>query len=436
MYAEQGDEVGLALVDHRVGVLHMRRGSYREAERLLQASRTRYRSLDRVVSAVKVSRDLARAYMALGDLEAALEVLDQAEREIAPIEAESLLDADLALARGDLMVYLNEPEEAAGHFERAAASYLRTSDETRYREAKSGSASLLILKEEYGAAARALQSLVASRGVEMDPRYLARTRIQLAYAQERAGNLEEALQSLRAALGEFDALGDPVGRAATLAALGDLERRRGATGGAKAFYQAGLSSLAAREAPEMAWILHRGLGEVLQREGDLDAAELQLRAAVDQVEEVAFAMSAPGYREAFFSDKWEVYAALAIVQQQSGRPADAFQTSERMRAQSMLVALDGGRFRDGLPRMSPLAEREQDLRRYVMQLSRATDHSALKLPGRRMTTCFANWQRRIRTIREWWPPPTRRGRRSRGSSTPRQRSSSTWSAILRRWPSW
>ena len=99
------------------------------------------------------------------------------------------------------------------------------------------------------------------------------------------------------------------------------------------------------------------------------AAERQLRAAIQQVEKVAPRLPELGYRESFFSDKWEVYARLAAVQVERGRPGEAFDTSERLRAQTMLALLDRGRFGSRRSANTALAEREQDLRRYVLHLS-------------------------------------------------------------------
>ncbi|UCG76284.1 MAG: CHAT domain-containing protein [Gemmatimonadota bacterium] len=372
VYAEQSDEAGLALVGHRSGRLQVRRGAYREAEGLLQASLHRYESLERVVSAVGVCLDLARAYMAIGDLEAAREVLGRAERLNRGGGSETLVLADIALARGDLFVYLNEPEAASVHYEVAAAGYREASDEVRYREAASASASLLLLKEEYEAAARSLQGILASQLGEADPRSVAHIRLQLAYAQERAGDVGRALENLEAAKDAFDAIGDVVGRATTLGSLGDLERRRGAAGAARPYYQAGLRSLAALQAPDVAWRLHFGLGEIHRREGDLDTAQSHFRAAIDQIEDAGYAMSGPGDREAFLFDKWEAYAALAGTQLQRGKPEDAFQTSERMRARSMLATLERGNVRINPVAAAPLAEREQDLRRHIHDLSRTS----------------------------------------------------------------
>jgi CHAT domain-containing protein/Flp pilus assembly protein TadD len=307
--------------------------------------------------------------MALGDLEAALRTLEGAERSMSGTQAGPQLEADLALARADLLVYLNESAKAAVHFERAAALYLAASDESRYREAATGAASLLILEGEHERAVRALQRTLAGQQGNVDPRSVARTRLLLAYAQEKSGEVENARRNLETALRDLTAVGDVVGRATALTALGDLEARQGASSSAKAFYREGLEDVAALEAPETTWRLYAGLGQILRQEGDLVAAERQLRAAIQQVEKVAPRFPELGYRESFFSDKWEVYAMLAAVQVERGRPGEAFETSERLRAQTMLALLDRGRFGSRRSANTALAEREQDLRRYVLHLS-------------------------------------------------------------------
>src|SRR5213079_3532901 len=87
-----------------------------------------------------------------------------------------------------------------------------------------------------------------------------------------------------------------------------------------------------RVAPEVAWRLHAGLGLALRARGAVDSAVRQLRAALAEIERPSRSLALPERRSAFFADKWDVYAQLALIERARGRADAAFAASERLRA--------------------------------------------------------------------------------------------------------
>jgi CHAT domain-containing protein len=95
----------------------------------------------------------------------------------------------------------------------------------------------------------------------------------------------------------------------------------------------------------------------------------ELRLALAEIERPGRTLVLAERRAAFLADKWDVYAQLALTEQSRGRPAAAFEASERLRAREQLELLTHGRVRTPVPAAAQLVAREQDLRRRIGELT-------------------------------------------------------------------
>ncbi len=153
--------------------------------------------------------------------------------------------------------------------------------------------------------------------------------------------MDAARATLEEALGELEQLDDPVTTAALIGMQADVETRAAMLATADSLYVRALAVLGEREVPEVAWRLHAGRAEVLAARGRPAAAETELERAVAAIESAA-AGATFHRRGSFLLDKWQVYARLAAMQAARDDAAEAFQTSERLRAGRTLATLSGG----------------------------------------------------------------------------------------------
>jgi CHAT domain-containing protein len=224
---------------------------------------------------------------------------------------------------------------------------------------------LLLMGDDYAGALRLFDLAARAQESAGDRRTAALTRLLAGDAQRMAGDSVESRRTLLAALDSLTALGDTVGQVAALVGLATLAEARGAPLEAESLYRHGLGRLGGRPVPDLRWRLHAGLGRSLRARGALPAAADELRAAVGAVESVASGLRLEERRAGFLADKWQVYAALALVEQARGRAAEAFAVSERMRGRQMLALLARGR----VASRSGGSDREQDLRRRIAELT-------------------------------------------------------------------
>jgi CHAT domain-containing protein len=372
-----------AEVSHRSGLLDLRRGAYGYAAATLSQAAARYESAARLADAAEASLDASIASTAAGQPDDALAHLAHAEELAEKDVGGTRLRADIELAKADLSVWLNDPEEADRNFARAASLYLEAGDSRGQAEAREGAAYLLLLREDYAQAVTALEVLERAPSFRVDPRGMANLRLMLAYAREQAGDIAGARRALSESAEGFRDLGEVPGEALVSAIRGDLERRAGFFGSAESYYLSGLDRLSQSRAPGTAWRLHAGLGQVYERRGDLEAASREFGAAVETIEAVAGTVGAVDLRSGYLADKWEVYAHLALTEHRAGRSGMGFMVSERMRARRMLSLLAGGRIAIPESSSTGLMSREQDLRHFMRGLAAEPDAAGLSPIDRR-----------------------------------------------------
>lgn len=378
VYRAQDSKPDAAFVLHGLGGLAMRRGDYRAAIAAIGDAAAIYERTGPLVDEIAARTDLFHALAAVGNLERARAELLRAEGLAAsePVTTRAALQARLALSRGDMELQFNRLAIAERHYRRATELSRGISGlETRAR-ALDGLGMVLLVREEYAPAQAALESALRAHEAASDPRSAALTRLLLAYAARHRGDTALARRSARRALDSLVALRDAVGEAAALGSLADLQLAQGLRVTAESLYHRGLARLTGLTAPDVAWQLHAGVAHAAGARGDLAESARALHRAIQQIERVSGALAIEERRTEYLADKWDVYADLALVEHRRGSAESAFAASERLRARQMLDLLARGRV--ALPaRATALAEREQDARRRITELTKALDATAI-----------------------------------------------------------
>jgi CHAT domain-containing protein/Tfp pilus assembly protein PilF len=360
-----------------LGQLEMRRGNYRAAHEVFREARTLFDRAGPSTESIAVREELSRALAAMGELQQAREELAAAERLTGAAQAGPAVHARLTLARAELAVQVNALAEAEPLFTRAEFLYRRGGDAEGEAEARRGRAALLLERGELPQAQALLESSWRALRLAGDQRAAALTRLPLAEVAAARGDTTGARRHLTRAIAELARVNDPVARAAALGEYAGLEARAGFRQAAESLYRAGLDRLRDRPAPQVSWSLRAGLAAVYRASGDHDDAARELQAAIAELEELRASLRLPERRSGFLADKWDVYLELALTEHRRGRPGAAFAASERLRGRAMLDLLS--RSRVGAPgdTAADLVTREQDLRRYIGELTGTLSEPAI-----------------------------------------------------------
>jgi CHAT domain-containing protein/tetratricopeptide (TPR) repeat protein len=370
IYRARGARVDAAFVQRNVALLEMRRGDYPRAQSLMREALATYQITGPIAEVVETRRELALAAAAMGDIQGGIGELRRAEQSATRVRDRPNLLGALALTRADLLVELNSLADADREYMRAARLYRAANDEAGQIAAREGRGVLLLLRQDPDAALTELESVARAHTNDGDQRAAATTMLLIGYARQQRGDASGARLTLGRAASWFRASGDTVSEAMALATLGDIESENGQMSRAEALYREGLTRLANRVAPDVAWRLRAGLGEVLQARGASSNAVRELRLAVGEVERTAGPIRIEERRSAFLEDKWSVYAQLALAERGQGDETQAFATSERLRARQMLSLLTRGRVPPA-DAADTIRSKEQELRRRIDGLTNA-----------------------------------------------------------------
>jgi len=383
---ETGNRVGTAGALHSSGLLWMARGDYRTALGLLEQSLALHTELGRLPDAVDVRQDLARARAATGDLRGGLQDLQEAALLADSRAYGATYAAGLTLTAADLNLALNEFPRALELYRQAGELYSGENDRSGQAEAMEGQGYLSLLRGDGAEARERLSEALRLRSGpgEGNPRASALTRLYLAAAEEEVGDVDAARRILTQAGEVLSNVGDPVGEAAVLATLGGLESRAGAPRVADSLFQLGLETLGGRNVPEVEWRLHAGRGRTLLEFRDPRGAAQELRLAIAAIERSAGTLPLQE-RSVFKANKADVYNELATVQIRLGLVDEAFETTERSRAQRTLAALSGGRITASAEAPKSLVERQQDVRQRIGDLTLVAPWTGIVQPGFRET---------------------------------------------------
>ena len=253
-------------------------------------------------------------------------------------------------------------------------------------QAREGLAYLQLMRGEPAAAAATLEPVVSALDLAGAHRDAALARVDLAFAYASAGRTMRARMVLAEARDSLRQGGDVVGEAATLDAMGDLERGDGRPVAASALYEQGLRVLAGHPAPNVEWQLRVGLAEAMADQKSSAAAVASMQQAVAVLDRTALRIPAEQRRSRYLADKWYAYDRLARLEVQLGRDSTALEVSERMRAREMRDGLARGRIPWRADADSTLVRQEQELRHVITELAAEADGSvptasALRGPG-------------------------------------------------------
>jgi CHAT domain-containing protein/Tfp pilus assembly protein PilF len=362
---QTGDRQGEALDRQNLGLLQLSWGDYPAALQSLEASLAILEELEIPIWHAEVRADIAAVYTAMGYLQAARTELTQA---IAEAAGDEYLSPALAMQRADLQTELNELDQAAERYREAGSGYERLGDATGQAEAETGLGYLQLARGDYDAAEEAFARALRVHESLGDVRPAAMARLRLGDVRFLRGDTSAARLAYEDALAAFRTFDDPVGQAATIGALADLDLEIGAFARAERRYATALDQLEGLPVGPLRWHLRLGYGLALRGHGRIDEAVTELRTAAGEVEEIGATLLSDERRYGFMEDKWRVYAELAKTEYDRGRPAAAFEASERMRARQLVDLLARGRMAAQMPELA-LVREEENLRREIARLS-------------------------------------------------------------------
>jgi CHAT domain-containing protein/Tfp pilus assembly protein PilF len=362
---ETGDRQGEALDRQNLGLLHLSWGDYPEALRSLRESLALLEELVMPVWGAEVRADIAAAHVAMGRLTDARADLTQA---VAQAGGDEYLGPALAMQRADLLTELNELDRAAELYREAHAGYERLGDPTGQAEAETGLGYLFLARGDYDAAEEAFTRALRVHASLGDVRPAATARLHLGDARFLRGDTAAARGTYQEALADYRSIGDPVGEAVAGGALSELDLELGLFARAEAGFASALACLESQSIGPVRWHLRYGRALALRGLGRLDEATAELRAAVDGVETIGAMLPIPERRYGYMEDKWRVYAELARTELARDRLAEAFETSERMRARQLVDLLAQGRTGERTPELA-LVREEENLRHQITQFS-------------------------------------------------------------------
>lgn len=386
LHRKSKDRAETAFVLHGLGKLYMNRGDYRQAATALEEALRIHDASGAVMDAVAVRVDLAAVETATGDPETARAILQRAARSANTARAPLEYQASLAVARGDLAIRFGTFAEADAEYSAAVRLYRAATDSSELAQALEGKALLLHWRGDDAASLGLLSQAAGMHAARGDRRSAALTSMLVGDVQTARGDFVASRRTLVGARETLRGLGDVVGEAAALAALGDLSLRRGSIDVANATYRSGIRRLGSRDASEVRWRLHTGLAEALRSAGSLAAAATEFRIAIAAAEKTVGSLRLEERRSGFLADKWSAYTQLALVEQARGRAGEAFAISEQMRARQMLDLLARGRVAGA----TTASRQEQDLRRRIDLLTQRLETGAANVPAVREPSLTAN----------------------------------------------
>ena len=352
-----------------LGELELRRGDYPAARADLREALDIYDRTGPAADAFAVRQEMAGALAAQGELQGALDELRQAQHLADSVRVPAGVQAGIALARADLAAQLNTRPESERLYSNAELLYRRASDRAGEAEAQEGRAVLLLERDNLSEARPLLDRALRTQLTTGNQRAAALTRLVLGDLLLQQGDTTAARQQLARAAADLTRLGDPVAAAAALGDRASLEAAAHMPAAAESLFRAALATVGERVAPEVTWRLHAGLGTTLRTQGATDDAARELHAGIADIERTGRSLTLPERRSGFFTDKWDVYVQLAMLERARGRVGAAFEVSERIRASEMLELLGQGRIAAPQDTAAELVSSEQDLRRHIAGLT-------------------------------------------------------------------
>jgi len=373
-----GDRAGEAASLVGLGRIPFKRGAYDEARALFRQALAIRQSLGDQSGTGQTRIDIGLVDLELRAFAAAL---DQFELALDVAEAEGDVELEVTALRHVAIAYLFQgaPHEARAALERALAAARRAQDEALEMQV------LHILANTERAAGRHHQAIAMHRHVaefcevQGNLREAGWNEARLARSEAALGRLEDAEQSFRRAIADWERIGerrplafatyelakllDEMGRTeAALATyeqalalareialpyaslvLSDLalvEARRGRLGRAGALAGEAVAAADGTRNPELAWVARFARARVERAAGAREEALRSLLASLDVIERLRLGVAPSDEAKAgYLESKLEVYAETIDLLVELGRPGQALEVSERARARAFLDLL-------------------------------------------------------------------------------------------------
>lgn len=385
--------LNLALALRAAGDLQAALDHYEEAERL-----TREAAVGRASSRLVVLRTGGILYRTAGDVEQAREALSQARR-LALDEERTDWEASIGTHLGALLVQLGEYAEARRLLERSADLAERAADADQHVSAL---ASLGWVELAEGDAAAAAALLGRALGLA-DAREDLRSSLlyALAVAKTRLGAHAEARPILEQLVARAEAKGLEVFAAESYYALGSLHLEDGALDeAAAALGRAARLAEAVGDPLRLAAVSSR-LAELEMAHGRLAQALVHVRSAIGLQEEARSQLADPDLRATFLA-RWrsdydraiEISMSLAASEPGAGHERLAFELSEAAHARTLTELLTEARVevRRGISPELLAAEGEAD-RRLTRAQSELRDVLERAAPDSQVERLREEWER-------------------------------------------
>ena len=396
-----------------IGGVYLNLGNFREAMDYYRQALTISERL-KLVTASDDLGNLALCQLGLGQPEEALRTFDRAlslARE-ASLKKE---EADWHRGKGDVYFTLGRYDKAREEYRVALQVYEQAGLKRELLEALSASGNLHVLlgdlassENSYRRAIELARAIGNARGVTTnlaalgdlerrrkrleqsralyrealqrareaeDRAQISNVLAQLAFVDRDLGRNEDAAREAAEAVAVARQAGARLLEAQALYAGGEVARAQARHD--KAVHQYDEAERVAKEIgdPELGWRVAFGRGQSLEGLGRKDDAVRAYERAVEIIESVQSELREERFRAGYLEDKFQVYVALVRLLLKLGRPGEAFQFSERLRARSYLELLNRG-----LPPIGDETQRraEAELRGRIRHLQLALEQEATK----------------------------------------------------------
>lgn len=354
LYRKLDHRADEALVLRNLGLLDAGRGDYPAAAAHYQSAAEILERTGPAPLLVATRVDLSQMFAAMGALDHADGQLRAAERWAREGETHPGTAGRLYLARGDLALEFNRLRSAREHYDRGLALHREVGDRSGEAAALAALGGLSLIEEDHARARGLLAAAAALQRSAGDRRSAAITGLLAARAARAVGDTGDARRRIREAIDTLRAVGDRVAHAWALCESGLQEHAAGALRAAETAYRSGLARLGRSPAVGVAVCLYGGLGRTLQARGATREAVAELQRGIAGIERAATGVAGTGRRSDFLSDKWGLYADLALAQRALGEDSSAFETSERLRARQTLSLVTDLRAPAAHPRLAAL----------------------------------------------------------------------------------
>ena len=321
-------------------------GRHEDARHAVDAALSQYERAGLQSALVEALVDLGALELDLGEIVRAEAHFTRAQTLAAQIGLRRGRTA-ASLALGDLEWRRQQWARAAERYSRAVADAREANDQATLASASTRVALAALRQSRPDLADRALADADGAAGRSGSKLLL--TDVHLAH-----GERELARSADRAALGAFDAA-DALARSS-----GSVEAR---------------------------WRAAFGRGRALERGGRADEALVAYRAAVDVIEDVRSHLGQPRLAAGYLEGKLQVYQALVRLLIERGKPDEAFQYSERLRASAYRDLI----LRGVLASSAEGRRVEQQLASRLRHLQRALDEESRRAGGQQRSAAVETY---------------------------------------------